>query len=70
MAGLEEAWNGLSASSACRGVRPIRTLTDGAGGFLPGVPLGLGIVDRTIKVPSPRGFEAYRISDDPEPRPS
>ena len=29
----------------CRAFRPIRTLTDGAGGFLPGVPLGwLGMV--------------------------
>jgi hypothetical protein len=45
------AWNGGSASSVCRGFRPLRistnvrkspglTLTDGAGGFLPGVPLG------------------------------
>jgi hypothetical protein len=57
MAGLEEAWNGLSASSACRGVRPIRSLTDSAGGFSPGVPLGLG-EPRPLKGASPKGESA------------
>ncbi len=37
----------VSASSTRRAIRPCPTLTDGAGGFLPGVPLGcLGIGDR------------------------
>jgi hypothetical protein len=51
------------ASSARRGFptgfRPIRTLTDGAGGFLPGVPLGcLGIADQDqIWSPGPQGEE-------------
>ena len=52
---MEERNREAAALAALRGFR----LIDGAGGFLPGVPLQcLGMRDH----PSPRGFEAYQKS--------
>lgn len=39
--------SGLVPDLCSRGVRPILTLTDGAGGLLPGVPLDLGCLGMT-----------------------
>src|SRR5215471_20355599 len=49
---------GLAPDLCSRGVRPLRILSDGAGGFLPGVPwecLDTGI---TFEAPSPRGAQS------------
>ena len=36
----EPAWASIGFQHHRRGLRPVRTLTDGSAGFLPGVPLG------------------------------
>ena len=57
--------SGLLLDLCFRGARPLRTLSDGDGGFLPGVPLGcLGMRDYRLRGSPPAHaiFEAYRIS--------
>jgi hypothetical protein len=50
--------SGLAPDLCSRGVLPLRTLSDGAGGFLPGVPLEcLYTGDHHLRGPSPRFVE-------------
>jgi hypothetical protein len=52
----------LAPDLCSTGVRPLRTLSDGAGGFLPGVPLEcLDTGDRHLCGPSPRGSYSLPI---------
>jgi hypothetical protein len=50
--------SGLAPDLCSRGVRPLRTLSEGAGGFLPGVPFEcLDTGDHHLHGPSPRFVE-------------
>jgi hypothetical protein len=53
---LPRSSSGSLPDLCSRGVRASRSLGDGAGGFLPGVPLRLGIVDRHHNDPQPTRF--------------